>query len=694
MNARLASAASGGSRSRRFGASPAHFLSGFMTSGYDTGIDALCKSTLLVAVVAALLACGIIYLLVTRWGGKPPVTVHRCEGLACDDPYEALESLLNHTVKPCDDIYEHVCSRWTWNREHVGFLQESLDNYLVQMRAIFETPSANATGAGLASGLRAGGGLYSQCLAAMESRSLTLEEDMFFFLHKFLVSRITDSSTPHDALKVGAEISFTFGLNGLLTLRPQRLDAAAVVYAFKGSALQTSFPAMADLQHYVRIILEAVSAPRAPSLATAVVALDGIVVAHKHRQKSAHKKIPAAELQQKWPALWSLTEVPMKRLAAMSTLASGFLLVRDYENTLDVIRFFETASHADVSWYLVVQMLADLLLFDYITRFELNDKWHVMRACSGAVNKAVTNVWSSLSKQLMLNKTSRDHVSDIFEIIKSTLASNQSYFINFVDNTTFDRIQETLGGISFVSNGELLEIQRNLMLKSGSMSSPTEKFIRNYVAVRHQTRSQSLIWPPNVFWDIASILEMEASASYRDETASLYVSTALQIPHVFYWEEPEHLLNYGTLGALVARELVKSVSPVARINQDEPLWSQEATQSFLKSMICYVGAGVSQRVGNATDFKLELFLWLTSARVAYDALRNDFYDSLHKGKSWTAVQKQFFLRFCLTACESSTATAVSARNKCIWPLAENPAFVQVFNCPQGSFMSSHQKCNA
>ncbi|KAL1422765.1 hypothetical protein MTO96_021738 [Rhipicephalus appendiculatus] len=661
MNARIASA-SGGRRSSRgiqkrtrlLGSVEKHLYAGLFSSAQDTIGESTWKPILCLGLTFLLVAVAIAFVLLT--GEKSSETLRRCERLMCPDPYEALASLLNYTVKPCDDMYAHVCSRWTGKTEHVGFLQESFDHYLTRMHDIFETSDVNIVGEGLSDGLRTGGVLFTRCLAAMKGKKVIQKDDMVFLTQTLLLTRITDSKTTQDALREGTDISFTFGLNSLLTLRPQRLDNEAVMYAFPGNAVKTYLPASADVKQCVSHLLTSMAiVTDVQTLTTAVVSLDRVFAAHFRRARSLHKKIPAQRLREESPHPGAVT--------------------------------------LDISWYLVVQMLVDLLLFDYVARYEMNDKWQALRACSVAVNKAVSNVWSSLSRQLMLNKTNHDPISDLLDSVRAELASNNSYVHEFLSGKAFLALQRVVRNISCVSNSELLQLQRQLVLGSALLMPSNHSFVRSYVDVKQQTRTASLTWPPSVVWDIAALLEMEMAPRYREETNSVFLSTALEMPHVFYAEDTDHLLNYGVLGAALARELVLAVTPGSQLDTAELLWSSEATRQLLERLACYADPSVDHHEPNATDFGMELFPWLASVKVAYGALQRNFGIAQRGDSTWKMMQKQFFLRFCLAACHSSSAAVLSARHKCMWPLFGNAAFMEAFDCPDTSPMS-RQPCQA
>ncbi|KAH6930053.1 hypothetical protein HPB50_008167 [Hyalomma asiaticum] len=691
MNAGLASASGGRKSSRGFRSGLG--LSGIFSSAQDTIVETVWKPLLCLGVVILLLASVVAFVLLT--GEKSSETLRHCKRLMCKDPYEALGSLLNYSVKPCDDMYAHVCSPWTGgNTEHAGFLQESLDYYLTKMREIFERSDVNAVGEGLSDGLRTGGILFAQCLAAMKGQNVIEKDDIDFLKHRLLLTRIIGSKTAQEAVREGTEISFKFGLNAMLILRPQRLENTAVMYAFLGSAVKTYLPATADAKECVSAILTSMSiATDIETLSTAVVTQDRIVMAYQRRAKSAHKKIPVNRLREESPTLEALVASPMKRLARMSGLSEGYLLVRDYENVVSFIRLLTRSSGSNVAWYLVVQMLVDLFVFDYVERYEAKDKWHTLRACSGAVNKAMSHVWSSLGRQLMLNRTNHNPISDLFDNVRKELASNNSYLQEFLSGNAFSRLQKAVGGISCIMNHELLESQHKLVLRSAVLTPTHQSFVRSYVDVRQQTRSASLTWPPGVLWDLATLHEMEVTPIYREETNSMFLSTILEMPHVFYSDDAAHLLNYGVLGAALARELVGAVAPGASLDRAESLWSSEDTQQLLERLECYVDSAVANREGNTTNLKLEIFPWLVSVKIAYDALRKEFLLKKLDDSVWKIMQRQFFLRFCLAACQSPSAGLISARDKCIRPLSGNPAFVQAFDCPNASPMS-HQPCKS
>ncbi|KAL3222814.1 hypothetical protein MRX96_049959 [Rhipicephalus microplus] len=613
MNARLASV-SGGK-----GASPGYKsglgFSGLFSSAQDTVEESTWKPILCLAITFLLVGITIIVMLLT--GEKSLKTLRHCKRLMCTDPYEALESLLNYTVKPCDDMYAHVCSRWTGNTEHVGFLQESFDLYLTKMHAIFETSDVNVIGEGLSDGFRIGGVLFTQCLTAIKGKKVIQKEDMDYITQTIHLTRIIDSKTTQDALREGTEISFTYGLNGLLTLRPQRLDNDAVMYAFPGSTVKTYLPASADVKQCV------------------------------------------------------------SHLLASMTIVT------------DVQTLTTTSSGLDISWYLVVQILVDLLLFDYVARYKLSDKWQALRTCSLTVNKAVSNVWSSLSRQLMWNKTNHDPISNLLDSIRMELAANSSYVHEYLSGKAFLALQKVVRNISFVSNSELLKLQRQLALGTALLMPSNHSFVRSYVDVKQQTRTASLTWPPGVVWDIAALLEMEMTPLYREETNSVFLSTALEMPHVFYAEDMDYLLNYGVLGAALVRELVLAVAPGSQLDTADLLWSSEAARQLLERLACYADPSVHHHEPNTTDIRMELFPWLASVKVAYGALKRNFGIARLGDLTWKMIQRQFFLRFCLAACHSPSAAVLSARHKCIWPLSGNAAFMQAFDCPDSSPMSRH-----
>ncbi|KAK8756348.1 hypothetical protein V5799_000951 [Amblyomma americanum] len=298
----------------------------------------------------------------------------------------------------------------------------------------------------------------------------------------------------------------------------------------------------------------------------------------------------------------------------------------------------------------------------------------------------------------MLDNAESDLVSGLLQSVRKAIRSDRSYLTDPKGDSTLSRLQESLDAITFVSERQLASHEENIAFRSSQSIPSGTGFLFDHLSVRAQVRQQMQLNPPHFTWDVSSAIEFKSRAFYLDEHGSLFVPTALLTRDVFYGENASRFLNHGTLGAIVVRELAKIFAPGSTNHPEDP-WTPEATNLYVSHMSCYVafqgyGAGLWSFNKSSAEFQRELFLWLTSARVAYAALKDDFAASSHRSADWKSVQKGFFLRFCLAACDSWSKTSLSSRQKCLWPMFDMPEFADAFECPPRSYMASQHRCRA
>ncbi|XP_065305016.1 uncharacterized protein [Dermacentor albipictus] len=682
--------------------------SGLLSSGPNVTGEYLSQPVCFATCSVVCIVCTIIYIIKTRQGPQASPSITHCDGLACADPQRALDSLLDHGVHPCDDFHAHVCARWTKSRRDNGFLEESVLQYMARMRdVLIPDPPRDAVSEKVREALDTGSTLLSECLAHMATGQLDLDQEVTLLFRKLHLGQVLNATSSLDAMAVGSEVSFRYGLNGLVRLRPQRVETTAVLYALRGIPLLTAFPIKAVLTHYVKRIVRAVSGAKrfAELISPGVVSLDNLVYASYRRRESPYRKIANRKLHFEPPALVAVATGSMERFARRCNFSSVFLLVRDYSNVAHLLSFFQQDVAPEVlSWYVALQLLTDLLQFDYVKRFELgsgSNEAAALRTCFESMSAALSPVWTLMSRQLMVvggNSSSGkpDPVDALFQSVKKALKLGRNYLTDLRADPTLRRLQESLGSVALVSGARLTD-GGDIAFRSSQPVPSGVGFLLDYISARAQVRRQSQFNPPDFAWDVSSMLEFKTRAFYLAEHDSIFVPTALQTRHVFHGENSTRLLNYGTLGAIVARELGKIFAPGARHGGDfSGLWTPEAVRSYESHMSCYTSleARATRSSGKAAEIQLELFLWLTSARAAYSALREDFSTLSDRKASWKSVQKEFFRRFCFTACDSWNKTTLSSRQKCLWPLFDMPEFADAFDCPVASYMASRRQCHA
>ncbi|KAL1433633.1 hypothetical protein MTO96_012458 [Rhipicephalus appendiculatus] len=657
--------------------------SGPLNAAPNASVELLSQPVCFAACSVVCIVCTVIYLIKTRQGPQPQpsATLAPCDGLACVDPQMALESLLDYNVRPCDDFHAHVCARWTRSiRREDDFIEESVLRYMARVRDVLvPEPPTDAVSERFQEALDTGSTLLSECLAHMTSGQLDLDHEVPLLFRKLRLVQVLNATSSLAAMTAGAEVSFRYGLNGLVRLRPQRVEATAVLYALRGIPLLTAFPMKAVLKHYVERIVRVVSRAHqrefSEDLPAGVVSLDNRVYASYRRRESPYRKVAYRKLHMEPPVIVAVVSGSMERLARRCNLSSVFLVARDYSNVAGLLSFFQLDSPPEtLFWYVAVQILTDLLQFDYVKRFEIGigrtDETAALRTCFLSMNAALSPG------------------------VKKVFKDESNYLTDLGNDSTLERLRGSLDTVAVVTGAQLVTDDAGVFHTSQPVPSGAG-FLVDYVNVRAQVRRQSQFYPPDFAWDLSSMLEFKTRTFYVAEHDSLYVPTALQTRHVFYavgGNNSRRLLNYGTFGAIVARELGKIFAPGARQGGDlDHLWTPEAVRSYASYMSCYTSLDAAR---TSPGFQLELFLWLTSARVAYAALQEDYSTLPGRKADWKSVQQDFFRRFCLAACDSWNRTALTSREKCHRPLFDMPEFAAAFDCPLVSYMASKRRCHA
>ncbi|KAH9380592.1 hypothetical protein HPB48_020372 [Haemaphysalis longicornis] len=624
-----------------------------------------------------------------------------CSDLQCLEAHKDLESLLNYTVQPCDDLYAHVCSRWIRDSEKVGFLEGALIEHIKRQHEVLASLAPLPLGKNLQETLEVGKTLFMECLNYMADTTLDLKRDVKYFFKKLHLYRLLNKENSLKMMAAGAKISFKFNLNALLRLRPQRDQLSGMLHASPGVLLQTAFPIEAELEQYIRAVVRATSQVKGfVQLASKIVVLDSYTSNIYSRSRLPFKKIAMKDLPFEPPALVAVTNSSLAKFARMCNLSDMYLFVRNFVMSVTVLNFFANQSLQVSSWYTAVQILTNLLEFDYVKRFTSDTHTAALKACHRSLYDALSPIWSFVTRHMIKHDFvhgAADPVAELFEDVKKALTSDIISDLSGLRNdSTWSRMQETLYRIRIASHRQLANEGDEFTFQCLSPPQTGLGFLKDHVQAREHFRQHATFSPPSLILDATSTVDVETSTIYLEEYGKLFIPAALQTPPVFYHDKDLHFLNFGTLGAIMARELARSIYPSN--NSEQQLWTSEATLHYMHQMSCYLVAleawhGPSQGPTNstATDW-LELLVWLTSVRVAHAALKQHFSIVANGQLSWRAVQRHFFLRFCLVACESQSQTALSARHKCVWPLFNMPEFADAFECPKYSYMASHRSC--
>ncbi|KAH8030323.1 hypothetical protein HPB51_006755 [Rhipicephalus microplus] len=343
--------------------------------------------------------------------------------------------------------------------------------------------------------------------------------------------------------------------------------------------------------------------------------------------------------------------------------------------------------------------------------------------CLDAATRALEPDWPLVLATLAFPHADFGGANALFDgVRRASMATTPDW----LDNVTTRRIRARLRHVTLTSFATSFERDNATMAEVGSsFVRANRSFLAHYVTLHHVGQEASIRDPPNGLKGALSSVELHGRVVYSDLFATVFLPLVYLRHPVFYNASVASYYNYGTLGAVVAKELAEAVSPFSRGDDFEDvgnedrgssnastgsfLWSEASRREFAYRIGCYRAfedhfhKGRPQDVDwMTTPLKRNLFAWLRAARVAYEAMKTDYVASTTRGGTlphrvtpalWKSAQMVFFRRFCLVACGLDRTEPLSARDRCHWPLLNMAEFVDAFGCPNNSFMASRQSCH-
>lgn len=173
----------------------------------------------------------------------------------------------------------------------------------------------------------------------------------------------------------------------------------------------------------------------------------------------------------------------------------------------------------------------------------------------------------------------------------------------------------------------------------------------------------------------------------------IVVPTASKAAPILYAGSVPHTFNYGTVGAILAKELSRKIRPFIR-GVPNPIWDPWGLSSIKPTIRCLQAQTMSAG-GNGSPSSEGLFEWSRSVRVAYSAMKEDVMKAHNGHVRPEEAKKIFFRRFCLISCGTNKQepSDLDARLRCNMPLQNMPEFAETFGCSQGDYMVPAMRCS-
>ncbi|KAL3204975.1 hypothetical protein MRX96_041095 [Rhipicephalus microplus] len=326
-----------------------------------------------------------------------------CRTSECKLASGYLSTLVDGDVEPCDDFYQHVCGKWTRERDGLSFLGDAFQRYLADLRRRLTSPDVSSVHPKLRSRLAVGSRFVRDCFLYMEEPEPDVKREIASILEVLDLSGILGSETSFDALLQALSLSFTTGLASLVGIRRRKLGDRAFLHIYGARSIREELlPEVADgvVLSYLYKVVRAASGDSAHSdaLASSVLALD-VTLAQKSHAFS--RSLGDKEDDDVWLHVTDLigdADFP----AGLWDVAFGSFKanepVRDHDNAVLFTRLNASrlaARHLErtmvnvTAWYLVAATLSRALRLDFVKRFGGNYPYRSEHLCLDAATRAL-----------------------------------------------------------------------------------------------------------------------------------------------------------------------------------------------------------------------------------------------------------------------------------------------------------------
>ncbi|XP_075534937.1 uncharacterized protein LOC142570437 [Dermacentor variabilis] len=659
-----------------------------------------------VCFLCVLVSAGCVLLfLMLRQG--PSHYLDACSTLGCKRAIRDLERVIDVSIDPCHDFYGHVCRRWLKSYD-AGYVDRAARDLLRDLNSsLNEVDEPNRVSTSLFSLAQ----FYQFCNRFIGARNLQLS-DMLRPFEQY-VDLLALSTFP-DVIGRVVDLSLVHGVRTLLDIRLVRLQKAAVrlrIGCGISLAQKCCDNSSAELHHYLSTLLSAVSemlpkdGPHHSLDASDITHVDThvqpLMVAPINEQSyviSVFESLNRQISSNQW--LEAINTV----LPVTSRLGKHSRVILTHLGAItELLDYFASRKDKGVV-YVYVQVLMEAMRFDYLRQRSTDGPEGVVRICLRAT-------WSSLSgaKDVVASQFVRSHETmarAVFERVLSSVlqdAERSPWMGDLIKRNA----NVMLKGVSLrsfaaaVSNGVAIEAAG---VSGLSASSALSVFPALFLNLRKARQKRFLDDPPllRVITDeygSDDFLFFESRVVYDVVSNSLRVPEAVRREPILYPEDVPLEFALGTLGMLIARELLRAAVP----SRMPSLWTSQEQVAFMRYDQCVdslrgeMNISLERPQDNQAP---EYYYWLQGARTAYAALSASYAAERHAANwntYWRAAQRTFFRRLCLLSCRPQHDTpeqrqildpasvnlrspAVPARVSCLLPLLNMPEFVEAFEC--------------
>ncbi|XP_064485383.1 uncharacterized protein LOC135397706 [Ornithodoros turicata] len=645
------------------------------------------RAVLGMASVTTLLAT-IILVVRHYWRRKGHSTVSMgCHSAVCRSIIDNITAHLDKSIEPCNDFYGFVCNKW-WNLTGMtSFMEAGKAVFYRQILAALESPTLERPNR---HGMHLLGRLYTTCMRFLKNEKSSLK-DIVNGASKYLnISDFLELQNFTDLVLELVKMSLMFGIHTTFALNVRNFGNITYFSVesyrsleHKASAAQVvdSRPYQHDAHFYIEDVARSIDAVFNLSNKLAlqehqyeVIACDSELSAilNKTGNKTTHTLDSIVGLLHT-PPIGEIVKllnsvIPNKHLQPTDTiLVTGPDIIAQAQDVL-ASKPIRTSVV-----YSLLSILEDVSLPYVLKTKDLSHEDTKPFICVKVTQGFLRHTWPYLMSMLSGFDDNAKTIETMgLHIRDSAIATN---LFAWMDDSTRKKAHDVLAKLEFYTfdRAHLEALSQGVDYSSFELQN--DAFVDLYFRARAFERKLLLV---EILSEAASVIsgwKLDMGITYMTEPLDwIVVPIRFQGRPLYYPDLEERVpfyINYATLGALIAREIVRAT------DQKYIAWSPTSQKKFTEFQACL------NKVGKSLGFNV---LGVDSMDRSYGSLLA--YEAIHRmleamgvevyENNWSTARDFFFVRSCMMSCSKDGGSI--DRQMCLLPVYSNPGFSNHFHC--------------
>ncbi|XP_075527031.1 uncharacterized protein LOC142559301 [Dermacentor variabilis] len=624
----------------------------------------------------------------------------QCNTTTCRQAVYDLERLIDYSVEPCENFYDHVCRRWEEKQRRlvddgpINFLNSRVTLFL---RYVNDSLSSEERATPVSADFFYAAKFYRSCERFLSAPNVSLREVLLPF--RKYGEEILNRSSFTSVVRHIVELSLARGITTFLDIQLRRFPDGVFLRILRGQTLSQKLGAerVLPLQEYLEEVLNEASTIHGREFNLTYVLeieqhLQNYTSRERHEQRqrtTVLQNLSTALHREEWLNILNTHLPEAQKLDNWSTL-----FVDNVEIIRELMSFFRGIVDYGVV-YLYVQVLLDALRFDYLRRLNTSNSELIVASCLQTTRLVMRTATSAILNVLFPRQSTDVVVHRVFRQVRQVVSDGSAFA--WMSEVRREEARRRLREVSIHQFRTARPLNGKQFKYDLTGTSTVSKFPSLFIRLKKRQQQSILEDPPVAHQaNIDDALFLSSDVLYDNLSNTLIIPAFMRREPIVYVDTVQPEFNMGTLGVLLAGALLQAALPP---NTPGP-WAQFEKASFHRYDQCLLARAssalnVSLHYARDNDHP-ELYVWSHSARSAYGALMKTYEHSVAakaRNSWWQSAQETFFRRFCLLSCSlGNERQRLDSANSFFLPLLNMKEFSKVFDCKHTSAEQTEQYC--